>query len=184
MTNFIQPYNPEWKTGFQHLKHVLETALNGLDTDIQHVGSTAVPGLFAKPILDIDIIISNKSLFGELASRLEKIGYINKGEQGIPGRFAFRQRSPATIPETGMPHHLYVCFSDSLALKNHLVFRDALLNDKELAASYSALKKALIEERGMTREEYTKQKTAFIISALTALGLELHELNDIKGANS
>jgi GrpB-like predicted nucleotidyltransferase (UPF0157 family) len=82
-----------------------------------------------------------------------------------------------------MPDHLYVCFSNSLALKNHLLFRNALLHDRKLVERYSALKMDLVKEKGMTREEYTKRKTEFIISVLTSLGLEPNDLNEIIKAN-
>lgn len=188
MLDFITPYNHLWQTEFEKLKSVLEAALNGIDIDIQHVGSTAVASLYAKPVLDIDIIIDDKTILAEVSSKLEKIGYLNKGEQGIAGRFAFRQSSAFTpitnTQENWLSHHLYVCFSDSLALKNHLRFRDALLQDPNLVENYSNLKLALIKQQGMTREAYTKQKTAFIISVLTTLGLEDNELQTIKNANA
>jgi GrpB-like predicted nucleotidyltransferase (UPF0157 family) len=78
---------------------------------------------------------------------------------------------------------LYVCFDDSLALKNHLVFRDALLYDRELVVKYAQLKKELSEEPGMTREVYTVRKTDFIIAALQSLGLKATELQEINKAN-
>jgi GrpB-like predicted nucleotidyltransferase (UPF0157 family) len=82
MKELIEPYNPEWKTGFDNLKLALEQELKGFDCAIQHVGSTAIPGLCAKPILDIDIIISNKALLDGISRSLENLGYKNKGEQG------------------------------------------------------------------------------------------------------
>ncbi len=188
MTTLIEPYNSNWKTEFENLKTVLQKALVGFALDIQHVGSTAVPDLCAKPILDIDIIIDNKILLNELSARLEKIGYINRGEQGIVGRFAFRQASELTPYTTEgrkwQAHHLYVCFFDSLALKNHLLFRDALLNDQVLVRAYSQLKKKLTAQEGMTRENYTIQKTDFIISVLKNIGLDENELNEIIKANT
>jgi GrpB-like predicted nucleotidyltransferase (UPF0157 family) len=87
------------------------------------------------------------------------------------------------MKQTWQSHHLYVCFADSLALKNHLLFRDSFLQDKALAERYSALKLGLVKEKGMTREEYTKRKTEFIISVLTTLGLGATELNEIANAN-
>lgn len=188
MLDLITPYNPDWKTEFEKIKIVLETELKNIDIDIQHVGSTSIPGLCAKPILDIDIIIDNRKLLDEVSSRLEKIGYLNKGEQGIKGRFAFRQTSAltpeTTIQQKWLSHHLYVCFSDSLALKNHLLFRNALLQNGKLAERYSTLKMDLVKEKGMTREEYTKRKTEFIISVLANLGLEPGDLNEIIKANN
>jgi GrpB-like predicted nucleotidyltransferase (UPF0157 family) len=188
MINFIKPHDPNWKIEFENLKHVLCSALLDVDIDIQHVGSTSIPDLYAKPILDIDIIINDTSQLDVISSRLEKLGYINRGEQGIAGRFAFRQSSDAT-PATDnhrkwLEHHLYACFPDSLALKNHLLFRDILLNNKKLVAEYSQLKLDVSNEKGMTRELYTKRKTAFILKILAEHGLDSTELDQIKRSNA
>lgn len=187
MGNFIEPHQAKWKIEFDQLKDVLLQVLEGFEVDVQHVGSTAIPELFAKPILDIDIILNNKSLIKNIVGRLERIGYKSRGEQGIPGRFAFRQESERT-PNIGknkkwQEHHLYVCFLDNLALKNHLLFRDALLKDPKIVQEYSQLKISLTREIGMTRECYTKKKTDFIVSLLTSMGLDENELSEIKKAN-
>lgn len=186
MTN-LQIDHAKWRKEFECLEKRLLEALEGMAVEIRHVGSTAIPGLPAKPILDIDIIIDDKNLLHDLSARLEKQGYQNKGEQGIAGRFAFRQRSPLT-PLTGdntqwPAHHLYVCFSDSLALKNHLLFRDALLRDEKLVEAYSQLKRELVSEEGLTREMYTRKKTGFILSVLAKQGCRENELDEIRKAN-
>jgi len=189
MKDLIKAYDPEWKQSFDDIKMVLISALKEQSTsiDIEHVGSTAIPGMVAKPILDIDIIIREKALLSIVTAHLQDLGYINRGEQGIPGRFAFRQSSeyvPLTNPKSKwQSHHLYVCFNDSLALKNHLLIRDALLNDNQLVASYSKLKLDLANEKGMTREEYTIRKTTFILELLANLGLDSKELDEIYRAN-
>ena len=187
MTDLIQPYDPHWKTEFEQLKQVLSNELKDFEIDIQHVGSTAIPGLCAKPLLDIDIILHNKSMLQQVATTLESLGYNNKGEQGIAGRFAFRQQTAFTpvtaTQQQWQAQHLYVCFADSLALKNHLLFRDALLQNKQLMESYSELKLSLLNEHGITREEYTKRKTAFILSVLRRAGLGEEELAEIGKAN-
>lgn len=187
MPSIIQPSDPNWKTEFEKLQQVLSSQLQSFNVDIQHVGGTSIPELYAKPVLDIDIILNNKTMLEQIAVALERIGYSNKGEQGIAGRFAFRQQSaftPITEPsQQWQAHHLYVCFSDSLALKNHLLFRDALLQSKLLVDEYSQLKLALINEQGITREEYTKRKTAFILSVLRRAGLYEEELTEIGRAN-
>lgn len=186
--SFIESYKEEWKFEFENLKNELLKILPDKSIDIQHVGSTAVPNLVAKPILDIDIIINDPALLYKISERLTTIGYSNVGEQGITGRFAFSQNSAYT-PMTDQKrkwqqHHLYVCYSDSLALKNHLLFRDALLNDKELVTQYSALKANLVKEEGMTKEKYWRRKTDFIISVLAGLGFQPDELIEIKNANT
>ncbi|WP_019988707.1 GrpB family protein [Rudanella lutea] len=187
MQALIQSYRPEWKREFDSLKTALEHALQGLAVTVQHVGSTAIPGLVAKPILDIDIIIHDKSLLKPIDRILQQLGYHSRGEQGIPGRFAFRQ-SRVTTPRTAdgrawMEHHLYVCFADSLALKNHIRFRDALLQDPKLTEAYAQLKLHLVSQPGMTRERYTTLKTEFILSVLSGAGLAHTELSDIEEAN-
>lgn len=81
MRPHIEPYNPNWKTEFENIKQVIEFNLNDIiqQVDIQHVGSTSIQGLFAKPILDIDIILVDKEQLNEITSRLEKIGYSSDG---------------------------------------------------------------------------------------------------------
>lgn len=191
MTATIEPYNPEWKTEFENIKQIIESEFkdSGIDINLQHVGSTAISGLVAKPILDLDIIINDKSYFTKISSLLEKMGYKNKGDQGIPDRLAFR-RTTETTPYNSSnnkkkhPHHLYVCFSESLAVKNHLLFRDALLSNKELAERYSQLKLSLTDNQPISREDYTKRKTEFIISVLATSGLGETELKQIRDANT
>ena len=188
MRSLIMPYNPEWKREFERLSAVLRAYLKDFEIDIQHVGSTSVPGLHAKPILDIDIIIHDQSSLDHVSRILASIGYIGRGDQGVPGRFAFRQSSPQTPVgadiEKWQEHHLYVCFSDSLALKNHIVFRDSLRKNGDLVKEYSKLKMDLVNEKGMTRERYTIQKTGFILNVLTGSGLTEKELNEIRMANT
>ncbi len=188
MSKFIEPYNPAWRTEFEKIHSVIKAELHDLDIAVQHVGSTSIPGLVAKPILDIDIILTDKDLLGNVAQRLEDLGYKSMGEQGIAGRFAFKQISefvPLTFPRgKWQAHHLYVCYADSLSLKNHLLFREALLNDQNLLESYSQLKEALTDDPKITKEAYWKQKTAFIVSVLDKMGLSATELDEITKANS
>jgi GrpB-like predicted nucleotidyltransferase (UPF0157 family) len=183
----LESYKPQWKIEFEQLRQVFSELLNDIPATIEHVGSTAIPGMIAKPILDIDIIPENEESLPEISRRLEQASYISKGEQGIPGRFAFRQSNHLTpLTKSGikwMAHHLYVCFSNNLALKNHLLFRNALLNNHQLANNYLQFKTGLLNEQGMTREAYNKRKTDFIVSVLAMNGLTEEELTGIKKAN-
>jgi GrpB-like predicted nucleotidyltransferase (UPF0157 family) len=155
--------------------------------DIQHVGSTAVPGLHAKPVLDIDIIINDANLFPGITGRLEEAGYEARGNQGIPDRYAFRQQEasvPWTIPRrTWMEHHLYVCMADSLAVRNHLCFRDALLADPVLVKAYGNLKCAIAQMPGMDRQRYWLAKTEFILRVLAERGFSAAEIQAIEAVN-
>ena len=187
MLLLLEPYNPQWKANFEHLRQTLLQLLNGLPVTIEHVGSTSIPGMYAKPILDIDIILHQQEFFSAVSTRLEEAGYRNKGEQGIAERFAFAQTNsftPATgLKERWQEHHLYVCFSGSLALKNHLLFRNTLLQQPELATQYAQLKRELVNEAGMTRGIYNQRKTDFVLSVLALNGFTKEELLEIKKAN-
>lgn len=187
MLLLLEHYNPQWKTNFEQLQQILLQLLDGLPVTIEHVGSTSIPGMYAKPILDIDIILHQKEFLTTVSTRLEQAGYRSKGEQGIAERFAFAQTdkfTPATgFNEPWQEHHLYVCFSGSLALKNHLFFRNTLLQQPERASQYAQLKKQLATEPGMTRQRYNHRKTEFILSVLALNGFTKEELLEIKKAN-
>jgi len=188
MIDLVEIKHDTWKFEFEKLKKVYTTKLHSYPIDIEHVGSTAIAALICKPIIDIDIILYDKTLIPQISSNLEQLGYISKGNQGIEGRFAFKQQS-AFVPFTNqyikwLSHHLYVCFSDSLALKNHLLFKQALLNNQNLVEQYNLLKKKLVAEKGISRELYTKKKTDFILNVLSKLDFSIEEINAIKIANS
>ena len=86
----IHAYNEKWIADFIELRKYIAKALAGLDIFIEHIGSTAIPGLAAKPIIDIDVVFTNNTSFDEIKRRLESIGYYHNGNQGIPGREVFR----------------------------------------------------------------------------------------------
>ncbi|MDH5401564.1 MAG: DUF359 domain-containing protein [Candidatus Heimdallarchaeota archaeon] len=156
----IEPYDPNWANLFIEFKNKLEMHLNTINHAIFHVGSTSVEGLCAKPILDIDILIE-KQYFGELEKTLEEIGYESRGEQGIPGRFAFKQRKMDII-KFYYPHHLYVCFTDSDAFHEHLYLREILRVDQDLRNEYCMIKNTLAKEYRNNIAEYVAGKTNFI----------------------
>jgi GrpB-like predicted nucleotidyltransferase (UPF0157 family) len=187
MRDLLVPYDARWALAFQQLRHVLQECLHDVELDVQHVGSTAIPGMPAKPILDIDIIIDQPSLLPVLETRLKSMGYTARGDQGIPGRYAFRQPD-ASVPRSPsrrewMTHHVYVCLADSLALKNHIHFRDALLADRALAEAYGRLKMMLAQKPGMDRDRYTRAKTEFVLQVLSVQGFSEAELQQIGDAN-
>ena len=86
----VEPYNIAWKQDFQNIKSELEDTLGDLALSIEHVGGTSVEGLSAKPIIDIDVVIQNVELLGDVIIALQEIGYTHEGNQGIPGREAFK----------------------------------------------------------------------------------------------
>jgi GrpB-like predicted nucleotidyltransferase (UPF0157 family) len=155
----ISDYDPSWPSLFASLASSVSAALGPVIVRVEHVGSTAVPGLPAKPIIDLDVVVQPADV-GKAVRRLSGLGYAHLGDLGVTGREAFT--APAGTPA----HHLYVCPIGSPALAEHLRFRDSLRADAELAAEYGLLKQHLAARFGSDRDGYCQAKTAFIRAAL------------------
>lgn len=186
----IEPFNPAWREEFRSLEQILLRALDEFRGrfQIHHVGSTAVEGLWSKPVLDIDIVIEDENLLNNIEEVLTRLGYEPCGDLGISGRFMFRQPvSSVPLTQTGrqwQDHHLYVCFAGSLAFANHINFRDLLKESPLLREEYSLLKKTLSGISGLSRDQYTLMKTDFIVSALVKCGMTPDDLKSIRESNS
>jgi len=149
-----------WPIYFTALRYHLEEGLGDLAVAIVHVGSTAVRGLAAKPIIDLDVVIGTLADFTGVSERLTTLGYQHVGDLGIVGREAFRQ-------PTGLPrHHLYVCAQDSVQLGRHLAFRDYLRSHADVAGAYASLKQELARRFRDERDGYTDAKSDFVESVL------------------
>jgi GrpB-like predicted nucleotidyltransferase (UPF0157 family) len=148
-------YDPSWADKFKSYAARLRPVLGELIVEIEHVGSTSVPGLTAKPIIDLDIIISSRVLLEKVITKLATINYVHEGNLGIPGREAFRW------PE-GERHHLYVCSVDTPNLHNHLMVRDYLREHPEAAFEYSQLKAQLALRHKDDIDSYSAAKSVFI----------------------
>ncbi|MDG5472018.1 GrpB family protein [Jeotgalibacillus sp. ET6] len=165
----IEEYNPEWKLVFRELKNVLEHHLGDLILRVEHVGSTSVEGLSAKPIIDLDVVISRRELLPEVVDKLSEIGYSHEGDQGIKGREAFK-RANSAVPYSDkntewMAHHLYVCAEDNEELKRHLAFRDYLRVNPDACLTYEQLKRELART-SPNRDVYTDGKDEFVLAVL------------------
>ncbi len=156
----VVDYDPAWPRLFEGLRDRVVAALGDLVVAVEHVGSTAVPGLPAKPIVDLDVVILTAAELPAAIERLATLGYVHRGDLGIPGREAFSR--PLDTP----PHHLYVCAWDSAELRRHLLFRDYLRTDPEDARAYGALKRQLAARFRDDREAYTEAKSAFVAEIL------------------
>ena len=162
----IEEANPKWAYIFQELKKIIIQELNGIIIDIEHVGSTSIPNLAAKPIIDLDIIIESREMIPEISKKLRNLGYIHNGDQGIPGREAFKRESEE-VPYTSarkkwQNHHLYVVDKNSKELKRHLYFRDYLSSHPEAKEEYAKLKRSLARNCRNQRDDYTDGKSKFI----------------------
>ncbi len=166
----IVSHNPAWPLQFAALRQVLQDALGGLSEAIEHVGSTSVLGLAAKPIIDVDVVIHSRDELSEAIRRLGALGYTHEGDLGVPGREAFARADDQTpLDSSGRrwpEHHLYVCAKDSLELARHLVFRDYLRANPGTALAYGDLKLRLAERYRNDREAYTEGKAAFVEEVL------------------
>jgi GrpB-like predicted nucleotidyltransferase (UPF0157 family) len=176
MTSTIQidAYNPSWPQWFAQLRDQIWPAVQDAALTIEHVGSTSVPGLAAKPIIDIDIIIEHIDHLAPVIRGLKRLGYEHRGNLGIEGREAFK------APEHPIRHHLYVCLKDCTALKNHLNLKHHLHKHPESRLAYEALKRSLSHA---SPEEYLEGKTPFILRILAQYDMGAAELGAIAAAN-
>jgi GrpB-like predicted nucleotidyltransferase (UPF0157 family) len=133
---YLAEYDPEWPHRFAELAVQLRAAMRGLSVEIEHVGSTSVPGLAAKPMLDVDIVVQTTADVGAAVNCLERAGYRAKGTRGVPGREAFDQPPGAPV------HALYVVVQGSKPHLDHMLFRDLLCRRPDLAARYESVKRA------------------------------------------
>jgi GrpB-like predicted nucleotidyltransferase (UPF0157 family) len=158
----LTPHNPQWAAEFTALRDVYTGSLGNLILRVEHVGSTAVPNLLAKPILDIDIVMPSYDVFPEIVTRLRSLGYTHNGDQGIREREVFKpldEMAPYTSPPRHwMSHHLYVCPATSLELRRHLIFRDALRADDTLRQEYEKRKLDIAGRSGDDRKVYARIK--------------------------
>jgi len=162
----VQPYNEEWSQCFIDIRNEIQKALGDKALRIEHVGSTSVKGLSAKPIIDIDVVIKDYSIFPEVVKRLEQIGYHHEGDQGIPTREAFKYDKKQHL----LKHHLYVCPEDSPELKRHIAFRDYLKTHPDAVLEYSRIKEegALLYPYDI--DKYIEHKSSFIESIYKEIG--------------
>jgi GrpB-like predicted nucleotidyltransferase (UPF0157 family) len=174
----VANYNSDWPRIFCRLKGRIWPAVSDLAITIEHVGSTSVPGMAAKPVIDMDVVIASRASLPSILLRLGSLGYQHRGDLGIQDREAFR------APENQPAHHLYVCVQNNLALRNHIAVRDYLRAHPSDAAAYSTLKTELAKRFANERERYNEAKTDFILSILERCGFSAKELDSIRSANT
>ena len=173
----VTPYNPEWPRWFEQIRVYVWPVLSDFALAVEHVGSTSIEGLAAKPIIDLDVVIPDDSYLLLAVERLGSLGYVHRGNLGIEGRDAF-------TPPQGLPrHHLYVCPKDSLGLRNHLALRDYLRTHPEALVAYAQLKQQLAEQNPNDIDKYVEGKTEMILGFLREMGLGSDRLEAIRQQN-
>ncbi len=155
----IKKYTTDWVKSFADLKHEINIGLSDLEYEIEHVGSTSVPELDSKPIIDIDIIYKSESDFDKIKSGLIKIGYYHNGNQGIEKREVFK-RNGKQIDGTldTITHHLYVCPTDSKSFERHILSRDFLRQNDWARLKYQELKYELAVKANQDKKLYAELK--------------------------
>ncbi|MFW9832992.1 MAG: GrpB family protein [Candidatus Thorarchaeota archaeon] len=152
----VERYNPEWASWFEKLSTFFQSKLDHYVVRIEHVGSTSIPGMIAKPIIDFDVVIRMPD-FDEVRSCLENIGYVHEGDLGIPEREAFALTN-LKLKEELPPHHLYVCDINSKELHRHIAFRNYLRTHPDDATKYSEIKVQLVKKHSRDRTLYMDGK--------------------------
>ena len=164
----VLPYDMAWQSAFEKIKGEREKAIGGLVLGVEHVGSTSVEGMYAKPCIDIDVIIKDYSVFDAVVEGLKEIGYTHEGNLGIKDREAFKYSGKEHL----QIHHLYVCPKSSEELHRHITFRDFLRSNPEAVKKYSLIKEKAAELFSDDIDGYIEYKSPCIEELYKECGLK------------
>jgi GrpB-like predicted nucleotidyltransferase (UPF0157 family) len=177
----VVPYDSDWPARFDTIRAELRTALMQVPVvAIEHVGSTSVPGLAAKPIIDIDVVVARDDVARALAA-LEVIGYTSLGDLGVPDRYALGP------PADGIRRNVYVTVDGCLSLRNHRAVRAVLRADPDLREQYGDLKLSLARQEFESIDDYVVAKSSILQRVLERGGIterdraEIENVNDPRG---
>jgi GrpB-like predicted nucleotidyltransferase (UPF0157 family) len=155
----IEKYKSNWVKDFTDIKREIHNGLNKLEYSIEHVGSTSVPNLDSKPIIDIDVIYYKQTDFEKIKCELEKMGYYHNGNQGIEDRDVFKRNGLLTNEILdAVKHHLYVCPNNSKALERHILTRNFLRKNEWARIKYQQMKYELADKANQDRKVYALLK--------------------------
>ena len=172
----VVDYDPRWPNVFTTIREVLAAALADVPVvAIDHVGSTSVPGLAAKPIIDVDVVV-RRPFVSRAIGALQLAGYEPLGDLGIPDRYAFK------APSGAVRQNVYVTVEGCLSVRNHLGLRELLRNDGQLRDEYSAIKRGLAAETDDV-DVYLRGKSEIIRRILQKAGLASSDLDAIARVN-
>ena len=158
MSIVLLPHDPAWVGAFAAEARLIESAFADNVCAVQHIGSTTIPTVVAKPVIDILVVVRDLELVDRGAQTMGQFGYQIMGEFGIPGRRYFRKDNSAGI----RTHHVHAYAVGNSEIQRHLNFRDYLLAHPQWAAEYSRLKLRLVEENPRLGKNYQEGKTEFI----------------------
>ena len=153
----VVPYDPSWPAAFEDLRDAIRHSLGKIAFEVEHIGSTAVPGLCAKPRIDVDAVLPSGDDIAKAIDLLKRTDRDYHGDPYDAGMWTFssrRGRSPG--------HRIYLCAPDTAAHLKRILFRDHLRANPEVAAAYGALKRRLVIESGGAWKAYTEGKSSFV----------------------
>jgi GrpB-like predicted nucleotidyltransferase (UPF0157 family) len=159
----VVDYDEIWPSSFNRIRQALGPFVDDVALRIDHVGSTSVPGLAAKAIIDVDVVVSSEIDVPTVIDRLTAAGYRWRGDLGVPGREAFGATRESDLPA----HHLYLVVENNKAHLDHLLLRDALREDPRLRDEYGALKKTNVAAANGNMDIYVAAKADFVARQLT-----------------
>jgi GrpB-like predicted nucleotidyltransferase (UPF0157 family) len=159
----VTDHDPAWAGWFTEVRDRLWPAIAAHAIRVDHVGSTSVPGLAAKPVIDMDIVVADDSRIRPVIEALQPLGYQWRGDLGVEGRQAFRYLGHDELPE----HHLYLVVEDSKAHLDHWLLRDLLREDADARQAYAALKRANVELADGDMDVYVAAKARLVAELLT-----------------
>jgi GrpB-like predicted nucleotidyltransferase (UPF0157 family) len=171
----LVPHDPQWSELAEREKTRLRTGLTFPIINIYHIGSTSVPGIKAKPILDFVMEVENLEHVKESRDQFLQLGYSSRGEFGIPGREFFTRDTNGE-----RSHHLHVFQTGHPDIERHLVFRDYLRANPEAAKEYEKLKEILADRYPNASGSYTEAKSEFILSMDEVARYWIEQKGDLK----
>jgi GrpB-like predicted nucleotidyltransferase (UPF0157 family) len=161
----LVPYDPLWPREFEAEADRIRRACHELPLELEHIGSTSIPNIFAKPIIDILAGVPPRETREPYIEALVGIGYEHLGAYGVPGRDYFRRGTPRT-------HHVHMFSWSSRRWRDHLAFRDYLRAHPDAAQEYSMLKRELAATFADDSRRYAEEKGPFIKAVLRAAGTQ------------
>jgi GrpB-like predicted nucleotidyltransferase (UPF0157 family) len=157
----MHPHNQDWAAEYQTIAAQLKPIFGKQLLLIEHIGSTSIPGIKAKPIIDVLIAVTDIGRVTEIVPAMETLGYDFRGERGIPGRQYFRME-----PDSSSGIHIHVYQQGHEAITEKLDFRDYMRTHPDRAQAYSQLKEKLAEKFRQDRVTYTESKADFIVETI------------------
>ncbi|WP_240938137.1 GrpB family protein [Nocardioides sp. JQ2195] len=172
----VVAHDDSWSDQFECVAAELHAGLEGIASEVEHVGSTSVPGLAAKPVLDIDVVVDADDVSRAIRA-MEDLGYQHRGDLGVKDREAF------FAPDADPRRNVYLCTAGTLGVRNHLAVRDVLRRRADLRDAYAAVKRQLADHPDMDIETYTARKSLVLQEVLAESDLTAEELREIHRLN-